>query len=107
MTTERYSILRAHAAPWMGPAVPRRYYIGRGLPADLPADRTAVYIMEYGDGTVAYVGQTRRGVARRVGQHAETWRRAMDWRYVWVIPLLESVPPRVLGQVEGLAANLL
>lgn len=106
MTRHRYAIARAKAGSWMGVAVPHRYYLVRGVPADLPADATAVYITELGDGRTAYVGQTRQGTAARLAQHAGRWERASRWSYVWVIPILDDVPDRELDRIEGRIGQL-
>lgn len=107
MTTKQYAIVRSKAMRWRGPAVPRRFYLGRGIPADLPTFETTVYVTELSDGRCAYVGQTRQGTATRLRQHAGHWERASRWIYVWVVPILDTVPDRELNRIEGRIGRLM
>jgi hypothetical protein len=107
MTSRHYSIARAKAGRWKGQAVPRRFAVSRGIPDDLPASRTAIYVAELGDGHVAYVGQTRQGTRARLLQHARRWERNTCWAYVWVVPLIDTVPAKELNRIEGRIGRLL
>jgi hypothetical protein len=107
MTAQQYAVARSFAGPWMGPAVPRRYYLGRGVPADLPSAETAVYVTEYGNYRTAYVGQTRQGVTTRLLQHARIDGRDSRWAFVWIIPVLDAIPRRGLDRIEGRAGGYL
>lgn len=107
MTSAEYSIARSKAGRWKGDAVPRRFAVSRGIPEDLPEDRTAIYVAELGDGRVAYVGQTRQGTRARLLQHARRWERNTRWAYVWIVPVLDTVPARELNRIEGRIGRLL
>jgi len=107
MTSAQYSVARSYAGEWMGAAEVRRYSLRRGIPTDLPRTKTAVYITELADRRVAYVGQTRQGTATRLAQHARRWDRASRWSYVWVVPILNSVPDNQLHKIEGRIGQLL
>jgi hypothetical protein len=107
MNNRQYSIARSKAMRWRGPSVPTRFYLGRGIPADLPSAPTAIYIAELDDGRCAYVGQTRQGTATRLMQHATRWSRSTRWTAVWVVPILDEVPDRELDRIEGRIGRLL
>lgn len=107
MTYQQYAVARSRAMRWKADAIPCRFCLRQGIPVDLPSAATAVYITEFGDGSCAYVGQTRRSTAARLSQHALDWGRARRWAYVWVVPLLDSVPDHELNRIEGRIGQLL
>jgi hypothetical protein len=85
----------------MGEAIPQRFALSRGIPKSLPSHKTAIYIVERANGRTAYVGQTRQGVGARLRQHVRLWGRATEWAWVWIVPVLDSVPRRELDRIEG------
>ena len=107
MTSAEYSIARSKAGRWKGEAVLRPFALTRGIPDDLPAHRTAIYVAELGDCRVAYVGQTRKGVRKRLLQHARQWERNTRWAYVWIVPVIDTVPAHELNRIEGRIGLLL
>jgi hypothetical protein len=90
----------------------------RGLyPRPIPLERlrrlrvgVGIYMVCDGSGRLAYVGSAVRpessaGVADRVFQHSLS--RRGSWREVWVIPLRDDTPRRVVLGIEGQIRDLL
>ncbi|HEX6036417.1 hypothetical protein [Longimicrobium sp.] len=90
----------------------------RGLyPRAIPLERlrrlragVGIYMACDGSGRLAYVGsavrpESRAGVADRVFQHGVP--RRGSWREVWVIPLRDDTPRRVVLGIEGQIRDLL
>jgi hypothetical protein len=101
MNDKHYAIARGMAGAWTTKSVPVRFNLARGVPRALPADRTAIYIVERSTGRTAYVGQTHQGVAVRLTQHVRQWERATTWAWAWVIPLRDETPDTALSRIEG------
>lgn len=101
MTPETYRIARAAAGRWRGDAIPRSITVTRGAHrACLPEAVKCIYIAEYRDGRVAYVGQTRQELQQRLVQHARRSDRRSAWVRVWMVPMLEDAPQGALDRAE-------
>lgn len=46
MTHQQYALARSRAMGWKADAIPRRFCLRQGIPADLPTAATAVYIVD-------------------------------------------------------------
>jgi hypothetical protein len=93
------------AGRFTAPPHPRAYALTRGIPAELPPARNAVYVA-CTDEIVRYVGSTTRTVAARVREHVRLRERAA-WEELWVIALVDTVSPYGVLLAEERVGKLL
>lgn len=69
-----------------------------------------IYMACRADGELLYVGSAARptnlhGVGHRICEHSST--RRSRWRYVWILPLYDDTPPKIVLAIEGQVIDVL
>ena len=105
MTPRHYMALVIHAGDDLLRPTPRPYLLDSDT---LPDVEAAVYIVEGRDGTVLYVGSTRRPGASalrdRIAEHLREPAKAARWHRLYVLPLMADTSPEAVRLLEGLVA---
>jgi hypothetical protein len=107
MTARAYGAAWCCAGRFACPPIPRCFSLTRGIPAALPACANAVYVATDLGGDVRYVGSTTRTSPVRLAAHARDVRRATEWSHLWIVPLVDDLPRRVVLDIEGRVGRLL
>jgi hypothetical protein len=99
----RYAGLTSYAGGWLSEHVPRPFPVDQLDHLDVAS---GVYVVEDALDRVRYVGSVcrpgnSRGIACRLREHLRDPGKRLTWHHVWVVPLREDTPRRIVRAVEG------